>query len=128
MALGREHSEFSEMYDNRFSTNIETKSLSEELDLADSCSLNMNFKCNVCDKNFYNLNCLNVHKEEHKDEQMSVWKSREDKMTKEVCKLKLEVSSELLTLREQEIADSIRCKCKGYCHIYHHKHNWTAYI
>ena len=68
MALEREHSELTEMYDNRFSTNIETKSLSEELDLADSCSLNTNFKCNVCDKNFSNLNCLNGHQEENKDE------------------------------------------------------------
>ena len=126
VALEKENSELKELAQNEPDNKTEVQSLGDELEFDDQYSQNKNFKCSICDRTFPILGWYNSHMMEHKREDISAWKSREDEISKQTCKLKLKVSSDLLELREAEISDSIRCKCKGYCHIYHHKHNWKT--
>ena len=91
----------------------------------DSSSSNVKFECNVCEQIFTKKIEFQSHQEEHRNEQISAWKLRENEFEQSGFQQKLKLSSDLFKLREKENQDA-KCKCKKYCRIYHIKHNWKA--
>ena len=53
-----------------------------------------------------------------------VWKARLKEMEVSLYAQKLQLSNKLFALKEMETSLYKTCKCKGYCRIYHVKHNF----
>ena len=52
-------------------------------------------------------------------------KQRESEMMKKVHDQKVKVASDLFDVMENEMMfDNKKCNCKGFCRIFHEKHNW----
>ena len=53
-----------------------------------------------------------------------IWKLKLQQLEKTIECQKLELTSDLLQLKEKEVSRSLNCDCKTYCRITHKKHNW----
>ena len=40
---------------------------------------------------------------------------------------KIKLTSSLLELKNKEVKERLNCRCKGYCRIYHEKHNFVKF-
>ena len=124
--LDEEHSKLKEQLDCK---NVveDIKSLSAELEIAEPCMKHLNYACIICDKQFETVKHLKDHKvEEHDREAFLAWKTKEAAIHKQILDQKLRISSGLLKMKENEEFDAYRCICKGFCRIFHHKHNWKV--
>ena len=126
ITLETENAELKELFEYESKGKTEAKSLCDELEFVKEYSLDTKLKCSFCDETFSNLGWFDTHKIEHKKKEISAWKSREADISKQISTQMLKLSSDLLKLKEKEISDAIWCKCKAYCRVYHHKHNWRS--
>ena len=55
---------------------------------------------------------------------LKLWKLKEIEFQNQVSVKQDKLASALSKLREKEIREDYECRCKGYCRIFHHKHNW----
>ena len=102
-----------------------SQTLSEELGISDHRSTNVSFEC---DAEFAAVGYLNNHKGSEHDEptvkEIFKLKLKEMELEKHISSQKLKISSDLIELKEKEISEERRCRCRGFCRIVHQKHNW----
>ena len=82
--------------------------------------------CSKCGKIFQSENDLqnhidNVHV---KTEARKILLTKMKKLEADLIIQRTEMTSSLLRLRQKEILDNERCRCVGFCHINHRKHNF----
>ena len=82
--------------------------------------------CSKCGKIFQSENDLqnhidNVHV---KTEARTILLTKMRKLEADLIIQRNEMTSSLLRLRQKEILDNERCRCVGFCHINHRKHNF----
>ena len=101
----------------------EVKSLSEELGISNPHSLNVSFKCAPCSDCIEKL----CKKEMHKQNLQNVddLKLKELELERKLHLQRFKLTSDLLELSKNEFDEKNKCKCRGNCKIFHHKHNWT---
>ena len=97
--------------------------LSEELGITDNRLLNADFDCDHCGEKLESAEHLKKHVSNHKTVQQIMLKAIELENT--LASQRLKVASDLLKLKHKEVFMNFECKCKGFCRIFHHKHNWT---
>ena len=52
------------------------------------------------------------------------WKLQEMDIERKINAQKLKLTSDLFELKKKEFTEDRKCKCKGFCRIYHFKHNF----
>ena len=97
--------------------------LSEELGIAENRLLNADFDCDPCGEKLKRTEHVKNHKSNHKIIQQIMLKATELEET--LTSQRLKVASDLLKLKHKEVFKNFECNCKGFCRIFHHKHNWT---
>ena len=87
--------------------------------------LSSSSKCEECEYVFDNQSKLDMHvRISHvKPSPKEILKARMKEMEVDLYAQKFELSTKLFHLKEMESLNR-RCKCKGYCRIYHIKHNF----
>jgi hypothetical protein len=91
-----------------------------------SMDMELSSKCKVCERVFNNQGELEEHigMSHSKPSAKDVWKARLKEMDVSLYAQKLQLSNKLFALKEKETSLYKTCKCKGYCRIYHVKHNF----
>ena len=49
---------------------------------------------------------------------------KENELKARICHQKIRLTEDLLRLNNKEREESSFCQCRGYCRIFHNKHNW----
>ena len=108
------------------------KSLSEELGISEAKSINVESSCDPCKFVFEDGTTLTKHNEksheDHHVRQIFELQLQEINLGKEISKQKMKLSSDFFKLREKENDERKVCNCKGYCNIFHTKHNYKKSI
>ena len=96
-------------------------SLSEEF--SNTCQQVKTFECKFCGQYFETRNDLNLHKRRiHGSKKLL--SERIEQLEMEIGTQKLNITENLLALKEKETNDEGRCYCKGNCKINHKIYNW----
>ena len=105
----------------------EPTNLSDELGINNRFSLHVSFVCDPCEKDFKEVNHFEKHKKMKHEQilQLKLWKLKEIEFQNQVMVKQDKLASALSKLREKEIREDYECRCKAYCRIFHHKHNWS---
>jgi hypothetical protein len=93
------------------------------LGITDNRLLNADFNCDHCCEKLESAEHLKKHVSNHKTVQQIMLKAIELENT--LASQRLKVASDLVKLKHKEVFMNFECKCKGFCHIFHHKHNRT---
>ena len=98
-------------------------SVSEELEQLSNSKFLKPFKCNKCEQTFDSRSDLRGHIiNKHEKEE---WRIRVQNIERKLSNQKLNIISNLYKLKEIEIKESHRCRCRGFCRINHSKYNWS---
>ena len=81
------------------------------------------FPCEFCDKTFVNIDEVTVHKQTHHEKLRLERQAKELEVTN--IKLKLAIKQNILDIKVKEQQEGSWCMCRGYCRIFHHKHNFN---
>ena len=101
--------------------NPTTKSLEEELN---ACGVNIlsTFKCKFCDNKFLSKDTLQKHVTEvHKTENL---RKEVAILERQIVNQRINLKNKILYLREKELGQTVQCKCRSFCRIFHFKHSW----
>ena len=127
--LEKENYELKEELEQKDIEKEEQVSLSEELGMLDPRSQNVSIECDPCGLEFKSNECANIHIEckhsESSAKEVIKWKLKELELERNLFLDKLKLTSALIKLKENEICKEKTCKCRGFCRIHHHKHNWV---
>ena len=103
----------------------ENKSLEEEIQELYPKYQNQTQECDACNKSENKVaveaHVTNVHEE---TKIISDLKLQEMELDRKISQQKFRLSSDLFKLKEQENKEKEKCNCKGYCRIFHFKHNY----
>ena len=114
----REIEEMKETEKISYSEVREETSLSIELGLADSNTLNSNLECHP-------FNTRSETKAKNKNHVMKQHEVRIKNLESKIHTQQLQLSASLFILKEKEVIEKNQCNCRSYCRIFHIKHNWT---
>ena len=99
----------------------DSRSLSEELGMFDPRSQNVSFECG---EDFVNADVKVYEQSKNEESLILKMKLKEIEIEKQVCSQKVKLTADILKLKDIEASLEKRCKCRGFCRIYHSKHNW----
>ena len=120
LKLESENEKYKEELEERETEKGDSKSLSEELGISDSCSYNVG-DCEFKDD-------LTKFPKESKSEAISKRSSKlkiqEMELERVVNSQRFRLASDLLHLKEKEASEGKRCACKRFCRIVHQKYTW----
>ena len=106
----------------------ESKSLSEELGISDPRSLHSSFECDPCGNEVRSKESVSTHRETKHEgslEKIFKWKLLDIELEKRICIQKLQISSDVIKLKEMEMSKAEKCNSRGFCRIFHTTHNWS---
>ena len=99
------------------------QSVSEEMEQLIDFKITKPFKCKKCERTFDSRSDLRSHiKIDHEKEE---WKLKVQEIERKLADQKFDIVSNLYCLKETEIKDSQKCRCRGFCRINHSKYNWS---
>ena len=84
---------------------------------------NFQFRCEMCNnilstKNDLKVHNINIH-------EINLLENEVMKLESKINKQKMCLTNSILKLKEIELKERFSCKCKSFCRIFHHKHNWS---
>ena len=84
------------------------------------------FKCKTCNDEFHTLVDLSSHMTSMHGvvAEKEILKAQLTKIEIANADEKLKLTSTLIELKEKETKERNICRCKGFCHINHNRHNW----
>ena len=100
----------------------EQKSIQDELNIVDgNVSSKEFFVCKSCDKTFAYKSEMQKHIQRcHQEMKIKLLL-----MQKKIADQKAHVATSLVNLKQIEASQNLEpCICRGFCRIYHKKHNW----
>lgn len=102
--------------------NQNTKSIQEELSIAQEMMALNRFLCEFCDKTFANTQDVTDHKQDYHEKLILEQHAKELEDTN--LKLKIGIKQKILDIKVNEKQEGYWCMCRGFCRIFHHKHNF----
>ena len=105
--------------------------LSDELGIEDLRSHNVSIQCDPCGKIFEDEGHLGNHPQtqhENKAKLLQKFRLKEEELKEQIHTQKHKLTVDLVQLRQTEVFENFKCKCRGFCRIFHHKHNWKRSI
>ena len=91
----------------------------------------MSIQCDPCGEMFADGGHLDNHyqkKHEDKVKLLQNYKLKEEELKEEIQTQKQKLTVDLVQLKQIEVLENFKCKCRGFCRIFHHKHNWKRSI
>ena len=84
------------------------------------------FKCERCDKFLCSMADLSYHmRNDHEDlDEKEALKTKLRDLEWTLCQQKLNLTTTLYNLKENELKESRTCRCRGWCGINHQKYGW----
>jgi hypothetical protein len=110
--------------------NEKTKLKNSSSSLKDELQQIEMFECETCSLNFETHLELRKHIKTLHSEKLNlriVSLSKLNTMEVKLSEQKIKLTSSLLELKNKEVKERLNCRCKGYCRIYHEKHNFVKF-
>ena len=123
--LEKEAEDLKQKLEAKDSEREENKSLGEELGLSDPRSQNVSAE--LCGDRIPKPEDVNNHQLNLKEslaKNIQDWKFKEMELVRKCYSQKMRLTTDLLTLKEKEVFEGKKCKCRGFCRIFHDKHGW----
>ena len=85
-------------------------------------------KCKICAVQFETFGDLREHMKNLHEEtnQKEILKTKVKNLEWMICQQKLNLSTSLYTLKENELKENQMCRCRGWCGINHQKYGWKV--
>ena len=103
---------------------IELNIYIEELKLVSEESESLANELGISDPRSVNVSTEDVEEKQSSVKEILEMKVREMELEKKIQKQKLKLTINLFKLNEFENQDRGKCYCRGFCRIFHTKHNW----
>ena len=112
---------------------IENKKVEEKIIQTDANKELHNFsiQCDPCGEISEEKGHLDNHhqkKHEYKAKLLQAYRLKENELEEKIHTQKHKLTKGLVELKQTEVFDNFKCICKGFCRIFHHKHNWKKSI
>ena len=98
-------------------------------DLGNQESHNVGVQCDPFGDNFEKKYFLNDHHQKEHANKLKViqkYKMKERELENKICVQKHKLTTDYR--QKKEVFDNFQCKCRGFCRIFHNKHNWKKCI